>query len=449
MYPNLYYVFKDWFGIEWQWLKIFNTFGLFVAIAFVAAAIVLSAELKRREKLGLLHPTGETIVVGKAASIIELIFNALIGFIFGAKIIGVIFSRPAEVSPQHYLLSMQGSIVGGLLMAALLVAVKWQEKNKQKLKVPERRSVRIWPHDRVGDIIILGLIFGILGAKLFDNFEHWDVFMNDPIGQLFSVSGLTFYGGLILASIAICYFGYKKGINIAHLVDSAAACLMIAYAIGRIGCQVSGDGDWGVYNSAYISDAQGNVSLAAPGDFDKMLQKNASYFLEGKVTDATGKKVFVTDRTYASLDAVPHQQIKGVSFLPKWMFAYSYPQNVNNDGIPIPDVTEEHFSVLPSPVFPTPFYETIICSLLFLFLWAIRKKIKTPLLMFGIYLILNGCERFVVELVRVNKAYNVSGIVLSQAQEIAIGLVAAGVLLIVYAKFIAKKVEIIEQTQLD
>ncbi len=447
MYPNLYYVFKDWFGIEWQWLKIFNTFGLFVALAFVVAAIVLSAELKRREKLGLLHPSGETIVVGKSATILELFFNAIVGFIFGAKLLGLIFSRAAEETPQHYLLSTQGNIIGGLLMAAVLVAVKWHEKNKQKLKVPETRLVRIWPHDRVGDIIILGLIFGILGAKLFDNFEHWDVFMKDPIGQLFSVSGLTFYGGLILASIAICYFGYKKGIKISHLCDSASMALMIAYAVGRIGCQISGDGDWGVYNSAYVSDAYGNVSVAAPGDFDKMLQKNASYFLEGRATDSS--KYATTDRTYSSLKEVPHQHIKGVSFLPKWIFGYSYPQNVNNDGIPIPGVTEEHFSVLPSPVFPTPFYETVICSLLFLFLWSIRKKIKTPFVMFGIYLILNGCERFIVELVRVNKGYNVSGIVLSQAQEIAIGLVAVGILLIVYAKFIAKKPEEIENTQVD
>ncbi len=436
MYPNLYYVFKDWFGIEWQWLKIFNTFGLFVAIAFIVAAIVLSAELKRREKLGLLHPREETIIVGKAASFLELLFNGIVGFLFGAKVLGLIFNRPPEMSTQNYIFSKEGSILGGLAMAAVLIGVKWYDTNKQKLKVPEKRNVRIWPHDRVGDIIILGLIFGILGAKLFDNFEHWDLFMKDPIGQLFSVSGLTFYGGLILASIAICYFGYKKGIKISHLCDSASLALMIAYAVGRIGCQVSGDGDWGVYNSAYISDAIGNVSLAADGDFDKMLQKNSTYFLQGKATDTS--KNYSTDRTYPTLNDVPRQHIKGVSFLPKWMFAYSYPQNVNNDGIPMPGVKEEHFSVLPSPVFPTPFYETVICTLLFLFLWSIRKKIKTPFLMFGMYLVLNGFERFIVELVRVNKGYNVSGIVLSQAQEIAIGLVVTGILLIVYAKFIAK-----------
>jgi phosphatidylglycerol---prolipoprotein diacylglyceryl transferase len=58
----------------------------------------------------------------------------------------------------------------------------------------------------VGDIIILGLIFGIIGAKLFDNLENWSDFVKDPIGRLFSASGLTFYGGLILAAIAICWY---------------------------------------------------------------------------------------------------------------------------------------------------------------------------------------------------------------------------------------------------
>ena len=434
MYPNLYYVFKDWFGVEWNGLKILNTFGLMVALAFVAAAIVLSAELKRKEKLGLLHPSEETIVVGKPASIFDLIFNGIVGFIFGAKLFGLLINKAPEVSTQDYIFSSQGNLIGGILMAIILVAIKWYDKNKQKLKVPERRTVRIWPHDRVGDIIIIALIFGILGAKLFDNFEHWDDFIKDPIGKLFSVSGLTFYGGLILAGIAVCWFAYKKGIKINHLVDAAAPCLMIAYAVGRIGCQVAGDGDWGIPNSAYKSDTFGNLSLAATGDFEKTLQKNSAYFLEGKVTDRTGKSVFVTDRTYTSLAEVPHKSIAGVSFLPKWMFAYSFPQNVNNDGVPIPGTTDEHYSVLPQPVFPTSLYETILCTFLFLILWSIRKKIIIPLMMFGIYLILNGVERFLIELVRVNKSYNVSTFSFSQAQEIALMLIVGGIGLIIFAK---------------
>ena len=439
MYPNLYYVFKDWFGVEWSSLKILNTFGLMVAMSFVTAAIVLSAEIKRKEKLGLLQPSEETIVVGKPASIFDLVFNGMVGFIFGAKLLGLLLNKAPETSTQEYIFSLNGNIIGGILMALILVGIKWYDKNKQQLKTPERRSVRIWPHDRVGDLIIISLIFGILGAKLFDNFEHWDEFMADPIAKLFSVSGLTFYGGLILAAIAVCWFAYKKGIKIKHLVDAAAPCLMIAYAVGRIGCQVAGDGDWGVANSAYKSDAYGNLSLAVPGDFEKTIQNNSSYYLEGKVVDKSGKSVFVTDRTYTTISDVPHKSIKGVSFLPKWFFAYSFPQNVNNDGIPIPGITDDHYSVLPQPVFPTSFYETILCTLLFLLLWSIRKKISTPFVIFGIYLILNGLERFLIELVRVNKSYNISNFTFSQAQEIAIMLIISGIGLIIFAKIKFKK----------
>ena len=433
MYPNLYYVFKDWFGVEWQALAFLNTFGLFVALAFIVAAVVLSSELKRKEKLGLLLPREEMITVGKPASMLDLFLNGITGFIFGYKLLGLFVDKPAEVNAQDYIFSIQGNFLGGIIGAAALVGLKWWERNKQQLKTPERRAVRIWPHDRVGDIIILGLIFGILGAKLFDNFEHWDEFIADPIGRIFSQSGLTFYGGLILAAAAICWYAFKKGIKIKHLVDAAAPALMIAYAVGRIGCQVSGDGDWGVYNSAYVSDASGNVSVADAGEFDKQLQKNAAYFTEGKAADSAGL-VYVTDRTYGSLDAVPHKKFTGPGFLPTWLFAYSYPQNVNKDGILMPGIGDEHNRVLPQPVFPTPLYEIIICSLLFLFLWAIRKRIKTPYVIFGIYLAINGTERFLVESIRVNKVYPVLGVQLSQAQIIAILLVISGLVTVLLAK---------------
>ena len=438
MYPNLYYVFKDWFGVEWNVLSFLNTFGLMVAMGFVTAAIVLSKELQRKEKQGLLSPREEMITVGKPASVSELIINAIVGFIFGYKIFGLFFSKPEEVNPQDYIFSSDGNILGGLLIAGLLTGLKWWDKNKQKLKEPEKRNVRIWPHDRVGDIIILGLIFGILGAKLFDNLENWSEFVKDPVGRIFSASGLTFYGGLILAAIAICWYASKKGIKIIHLVDAAGLALLLAYAVGRIGCQVSGDGDWGVYNSAYVTDASGNVVEAGSGDYQKNLQKNATYFLSGQVYDADSTLTPVTDRTYESLDKVPHRSFKAPSFLPVWMVAYTYPNNVNKDGVKIPGCIGEHCRALPQPVFPTPFYETIVCTLLFIILWAIRRRIKVPGVMFGIYLILNGLERFAVELIRVNNTYSIFGFHPTQAEIISACLVLAGIILIVIVKKRAK-----------
>ena len=432
MYPNLYYAINDWFGWKINALKIFYTFGIFVALAFIAAAYFLTLELKRKEKQGLLQPREETITAGKPASFFDLFINGLVGFIFGYKLIGAfIASRSHSIDIQDYIFSSSGSWGGGLILAAILVYFKYREKNKQKLATPEKRIIRVWPHDRVGDMVIFALIFGIIGAKLFDNLENWDRFIQNPIGNLLSPSGLTFYGGLIFAATAICIYASKKGISILHLTDAAAPALMIAYAIGRIGCQVAGDGDWGIYNSAYISDAPGHVVAAKPGQFNDKLRENATYFLNGSVIDSGGVMVNVTDRHSESLEKVPHKSFKGPDFLPKWMFAFTYPHNVNEDGILLKNCEGKYCRALPQPVFPTPFYETITCTLLFLFLWLIRRKIKIPGIMFCIYLIVNGVERFFVETIRVNTTYSIFGIHPTQAELISASLVITGLIGIV------------------
>ena len=431
MYPNLYYVFKDWFGVEWGVLKILNTFGLMVAVGFIVAAVVIASELKRKEKQGLLFPREESITVGKPASTFDLLTNFIVGFIFGFKLFGFIFNKPAEISPQAYIFSAEGNIAGGLLLAIILTGLKWWEKNKQKLKEPEQRSIRIWPHDRVGDIVIISLVFGILGAKLFDNLENWDDFIQHPIERIFSAGGLTFYGGLIAAGIAICVYAKKKGIKLVHLIDSITIAMMLAYAVGRIGCQVSGDGDWGIYNSAYITTANGDMAEAKPGEYQAQLKKHQTYFLEGKVLDTTNETVsFVTDRKSTSLETVPNRYVKAPSFMPVWMVAYNYPQNVNNDGILIPGNIDDHNRVLPQPVFPTPFYETVVCTMLFLILWAVRKRVRVAGTITGIYFILNGLERFLIEKIRVNNQYHFLGINPSQAEIISFFLILIGALIL-------------------
>ncbi len=441
MYPNLYYAVKDWFGVEINAFKIFYTFGIFVALAFIVAAIILSKELKRKEKQGLLLPREETITVGKPISIADILINGFIGFLFGYKILGAfIASRDQAIDLQDYIFSREGSIIGGLILAALLIFLKYREKNKQKLTKPEERTLRIWPHDRVGDIIVLALIFGILGAKLFDNLENWDRFIQNPIANLLSPSGLTFYGGLICAAIAIAIYVTKKGIKIWHMADAIAPALMIAYAIGRIGCQVSGDGDWGIYNSAYISDVPGHVIDASPGDFERNLNENASYFIEGRILDHDSTISTVTDRKADSLINVPHKKFKGPSFLPNWLFAYTFPHNVNEDGIIIPDCEGKYCRALPQPVFPTSLYEIIMCGMLFLILWALRKKIHVAGVISGIYLIFTGLERFIIEKIRVNSTYNIFGLHPTQAEIISLVLIITGIVIFIIRSTTAKKV---------
>lgn len=370
MYPNFYYIFRDWFGVEWPGLQVVNSFGFFVAISFIAAAWILSLEFKRKQKQGLLHPTEEKRWVGHPATIGELLSNFLLGFVFGYKLIGVLVRGVDDGrDPQQFLFSADGNWPIGIFLGLFFAGLKWYEKNKTKLDKPEERTIRIWPHDRVGDITIVAAVFGFLGAKLFDNLEHWDEFVKDPIGSIFSASGLTFYGGLILAAVAVIWYCRKRKIGTYHLIDSAAPGLMLAYALGRIGCHVSGDGDWGIAN--------------------------------------THPKPF--------------------SWLPDWLWAYDYPHNVNSSGVRLEDCIDDKFcNHLVPPVYPTPIYETIICLGLFFLLWALRKRLKAPGQMFGLYLILNGIERFSIEQIRVNIKYDKLGLEFTQAELIAIFLVLAG-----------------------
>ncbi len=417
MYPNLYYFFKDVFGGAPEWTRFLNSFGFFVALAFIIGAVVLTKGLQLKEKKGLLQPKEEKRVFGKPATIGELLLNGLLGFLMGYKIIGAFMQAGKEgVDPQAFIFSAEGSWPAGIFLALLFAGLKWYEKNKDKAAKPEERMVRIWPHERVGDITVMAAIFGFGGAKIFHNFENWNEFVKDPIGALVSFSGLTFYGGLICAAVAVIIYAKRKGISVRHLADTMGPTMMIAYAIGRIGCQVAGDGDWGIPNSAYVADSTAIVRLAEPGEFQKALQANQSY-LQQEFRDV-------------KLQDIPHASFKAPSFLPNWMVAYTYPHNVNSVGAKLADCTDkDHCNYLPLPVFPTPFYETVICLLLFGVLLFARSKIKLPGGLLCLYLILNGFERFFVEKIRVNTKYQDLPFQPTQAELISLSLILLGIAL--------------------
>jgi phosphatidylglycerol---prolipoprotein diacylglyceryl transferase len=372
MYPNLYYAFKDIFGVEWPFFRFVNSFGFFVAIAFILGAVVLAAELRRKSRQGLLQPTEMQVIVGQPATASELILNFLLGFILGYKILALfIMKGSATEDPQAFIFSTLGSWPAGIGLGLLFAGLKWWDKNKKKLAKPEKRNVRIWPQDRVGEITIIALIFGLLGAKLFDIFENWGDFLKHPSSYIFSPSGLTFYGGLICAALALWWYAKRHKIGFWHLNDSLAPTMMLAYAIGRIGCQVSGDGDWGI----------------------------------------------------ASRDPKPF------TWLPDWMWSYTFPHNVNEEGVPIPGCVGRYCNELEVGHYPTSFYETIICLILFLILWSLRKKLKIPGTLFALYLILNGVERFFIEKIRVNNRLDLFGMHPTQAEVISFLLILAGVVL--------------------
>ncbi|MCY1536374.1 Prolipoprotein diacylglyceryl transferase [compost metagenome] len=103
------------------------------------------------------------------------------------------------------------------------------------------------------------------------------------------------------------------------------------------------------------------------------------------------------------------------------------------EGVPKPNCIGKFCNVLPQPVYPTPLYEVIAAFILFLILWNIRHKIKLPGMMFGVYLIFNGVERFLIELIRVNSKYTLFGLSFTQAELIAVILVLSGLALVIFA----------------
>ncbi|MBC7948333.1 MAG: diacylglyceryl transferase, partial [Chitinophagaceae bacterium] len=133
MYPNLYFAFKDLFGVEWKFLRFVNSFGFFVAIAFIVAAIILTMELRRKSKQGLLHPTEIQVMVGQPASAGEILLNFLLGFLLGYKILALfIMDGSATEDPQAFIFSTIGSWPAGIGLGLFFAFLKWYDKNKQK-----------------------------------------------------------------------------------------------------------------------------------------------------------------------------------------------------------------------------------------------------------------------------------------------------------------------------
>ncbi len=90
-----------------------------------------------------------------------------------------------------------------------------------------------------------GAFGGIIGARLFYVASYFDEFLSDPLRMLFGGAGFVFYGGLICGVLSVVYLLRKKKRNVAIYADFIAPSLSLGYAIGRLGCQLSGDGDYG------------------------------------------------------------------------------------------------------------------------------------------------------------------------------------------------------------
>lgn len=213
-------------------------------------------------------------------------------------------------------------------------------------------------------ITLLAAVFGIVGSKLLFLIENWSEWVLRPIDMIFSASGLTYYGGFILATVVVYLYGRKKNIPFLKICDGAAPALLLGYGIARIGCHLSGDGDYGM-----------------PTDLPW-----AAVYSAGTYPPSIAFRDFP--------DVVARYGVNGV----------------------VPDTL---------PVHPTPIYEFIAGVLLFLILWKMRNTVLLDGKIFAVYLIMSGAARFLVEFLRINPRLLLG---LSEAQLISLALIAAGII---------------------
>lgn len=255
----------------------------------------------------------------------------------------------------------------------LMKGVRARIRDKQG----KMREVTTGPSVLVWTMMGLAAGLGVVGSKLFHILDYWDRFTADPMGLIISASGLTFYGGLIFGSLGVAYYAYRKGISVRHLADSVAPGLILAYGIGRIGCYLAGDGDWGI-----CSD------LADKPDWVP------SFFW----SETFPKNVIGPEMTPVDVIAYTEQRAQELGF--------SADVCTGADG-----------------VYPTMIYETLVCVFLFGILWVLRKNPFKAGWLFSLFLIFQAVERFTIEFIRLNP--DVIG-TLSQSQVISIGLFVMG-----------------------
>ena len=378
MYPNLSYILHDLIGTERDnGFAIVQTFGLFLALGTITAALFLRWDMKRRTALGQFSPTATQVTLGSPPGITDYLGSGLVGFLMGWKLVPLFFGD--VVAGPEFILSGQGNVGAGVIAALLFAGYTWwdgQQTRKKYPKGPQVVQTTIQPWQRTNDIAIIAAVSGIIGAKVFGIFEVPPSSFGEFFRQFFSGQGLAIYGGLIAGFFGVWWYMRRHGLAFWPMADAIAPGMLIGVGVGRIGCQLSGDGDWGIDNLAPTPDWW---------------------------------------------------------FLPEWMWAYRFPHNVIDEGVPIPGCEVAHCMQLAEPVYPTPFYEIVMLVGLGLLLWSIRKWAgQWPGLLMGLYLIANGVERFFIEKIRVNAVYDFMGFQPTQAEIISVVSILLGIGLCVW-----------------
>jgi phosphatidylglycerol:prolipoprotein diacylglycerol transferase len=216
------------------------------------------------------------------------------------------------MKPEIHLLGIPVKTFGAAFACAFLACGLLVARRLRELELPV---------DWAYEIVFSALLGGVIGARVYFVIQNYSSVKHNLLGSVFSGSGLVWYGGAIGGAIAVLAWMRWRDAMELRMFDMCATALALGYGMGRIGCQVSGDGDYGIRSS-----------------------------------------------------------------LP---WAMGYPHGT----VPTPPGVR---------VQPTPIYETVSMCLLAYFLWQLRDRVR-PGVIFALYLVFSGLERFLVEFIRRNK----------------------------------------------
>lgn len=202
-------------------------------------------------------------------------------------------------------------------------------------------------------MVFWAAVGGIVGSRVLAILEDLQGFLADPWAGIFTGAGFVWYGGLIGGLLSVSWVIHRNGLPWKAAVDCIAPALSLGHAIGRIGCQLAGDGDWGR---------------------ETTLPWGMAY--------------------------------------PDAIVGWDYPPGV--------------------VVHPAPLYEFAAYSLIFAFLWGIRKRDQRDGTLLWLYFLLGGAARFLIETIRINPPFLLG---LTQAQVISIGLMFVGTLQLLIGRY--------------
>ena len=217
--------------------------------------------------------------------------------------------------------------------------------------------------DKAWDLVFMGVVGGIVGAKLYYVLLNYERLASDPAGLLLSRGGLVWYGGFLLATALVIWEIRRQKLSLPKSADIIAPALALAYAVGRMGCFLVGD-DWGRPTDSWLG-------IAFP-----------------RGTPAT------------SVD------------------------NIERLGVAVdPALVEKYGQIV--PVHPTQLYEVGLSTLIFFLLWKIRGDGRAAGWLFMLWLAVAGVERFLVEVLRAKDDRFFGALTL--AQLISLAIIATGI----------------------